>query len=101
MPTLNLILGDQQNQNHPWFKKTDKNQTYALYETYSEATYTRHHVQKVCAFYLSMQAFAAALRAAGHQVIYRTLDETRELQLETITGNRHYDARERDAETIR
>ncbi|MFT5017689.1 MAG: deoxyribodipyrimidine photolyase-related protein [Neolewinella sp.] len=101
MPTLNLILGDQQNQNHPWFKKTDKNQTYALYETYSEATYTRHHVQKVCAFYLSMQAFAAALRAAGHQVIYRTLDETRELQLETITDNLLYDARELGADTIR
>ena len=99
--TLSLILGDQLNLNHPWLQTTDKNTTYALYETWSETTYTRHHVQKVCAFFIAMRAFADELRTAGHQVIYRTLDETRELQLKSIPDTLLYDAEKLGADTIR
>ncbi|MBC6996571.1 cryptochrome/photolyase family protein [Neolewinella lacunae] len=99
-PTLRLILGDQLNTQHSWFQRVDAEVTYALYETWSEATYTRHHVQKVCAFFLAMRAFAEQLRAAGHQVIYRTLDESRELQLESITANLLHDAEASKAKTI-
>jgi deoxyribodipyrimidine photolyase-related protein len=87
MPTLRLILGDQLNPAHSWFKTVDNDLTYALFETWSEANYTRHHIQKITGFYLAMRAFADQLRADGHQVVYRTLDETRELQLPSITDN--------------
>ena len=99
--TLSLILGDQLNPNHPWLQTTNKNTTYAIYETWSEATYTRHHIQKVCAFFTAMRSFAEELRKAGHQVIYRTLDETKKLQLESITDNLLYDAEKLGADTIR
>lgn len=100
MPTLRLILGDQLNQQHSWFRKADNDVTYALFETWSEATYARHHVQKVASFFLAMRAFAEHLRNEGHQVIYRTLEETREFQLESITDNLLHAAKELKADAI-
>ncbi|OAV44815.1 cryptochrome/photolyase family protein [Lewinella sp. 4G2] len=85
--TLRLILGDQLNQHHSWFNEVDDDVTYALFETWSEATYTKHHVQKITGFFLAMRHFAEWARDAGHQVVYRTLDETREAQLESISDN--------------
>jgi len=85
--TLRLVLGDQLNTEHSWFSEVDSDVTYCLFETWSETTYARHHIQKITGFFLAMRAFADTLRAAGHQVVYRTLDETRELQLESITDN--------------
>ncbi len=58
-----------------------------MFETWSEANYTRHHVQKITGFFIAMRAFADRLRELGHTVVYRTLTETRDLQLETITAN--------------
>src|SRR5690606_13511295 len=40
----------------------------------------RHHVQKICAFFKAMQAFADALESAGHHVRYLTLDDTAEFE---------------------
>lgn len=85
--TLRLLLGDQLNRQHSWFNTVDDEVTYCMFETWSEATYTKHHVQKITGFFLAMRAFAEELRAAGHRVIYRDLDETRELQLESISAN--------------
>jgi deoxyribodipyrimidine photolyase-related protein len=85
--TLRLILGDQLNENHSWFSKVDNSITYCLFETWSETNYTKHHVQKVASFFLAMRHFSVRLRELGHTVVYRTLDETRELQLETISDN--------------
>ncbi|THH41859.1 cryptochrome/photolyase family protein [Neolewinella litorea] len=82
---LRLILGDQLNENHSWFAKVDEETVYCLFETYSEATYTRHHIQKITGFFLAMRAFAARLRDLGHDVLYFTLDDTREAGWETIT----------------
>lgn len=48
--TLRLILGDQLNENHDWFKLPDKNVTYVLMEIRQETDYVTHHIQKVAAF---------------------------------------------------
>ena len=75
---LRLILGDQLDIDHSWFEKTDPDTVYLLAEMMSEATYARHHVQKVAAFFAAMAGFAETLRASGHRVIFLTLDETAE-----------------------
>lgn len=74
--TLRLILGDQLNASHSWFKQVDPNVVYLIAELGQEASYVTHHVQKVCAFFASMAQFAQALAKSGHQVLYLTLDET-------------------------
>ncbi|CAM3599225.1 cryptochrome/photolyase family protein [Parendozoicomonas haliclonae] len=78
--TLRLILGDQLNASHSWFKKKDKNCLYLIAELRQETDYVRHHVQKVAAFFQAMDNFATALQKAGHQVIHLTLDQTSDYQ---------------------
>lgn len=73
---LRLILGDQLNAAHSWFKEKSSNVTYVIAELHQEANYTTHHIQKISAFFAAMQAFARALEEAGHRVIYLTLDDT-------------------------
>ncbi len=73
--TLRLILGDQLNPNHSWFRKSNPNTFYTLMEVRQETDYARHHVQKILAFFTAMRSFARKLRAAGHRVIYITLDD--------------------------
>ena len=70
MKKLRLILGDQLNANHSWFNEVDENVVYVLAEMLQEATYTKHHIQKVVAFFLSMRNFSMTLKSKGHQVIY-------------------------------
>ena len=60
--TVRLILGDQLNARHSWFKKADSSVLYVIAELHTEATYVKHHVQKVCAFFCAMEAFANELR---------------------------------------
>lgn len=73
---LRLILGDQLNAAHSWFKQKDAATVYLIAELKQEACYTRHHIQKICAFFAAMQQFADTLAQSGHQVIYLTLDVT-------------------------
>ncbi|MGB3800777.1 MAG: cryptochrome/photolyase family protein [Lewinella sp.] len=82
---VRLLLGDQLNEKHSWFSETDQNTLYCIYETHSEATYCEHHIQKITGFFLAMRAFAKRLEELGHRVHYRTLDETRSDNLDTIT----------------
>ncbi|MFP3345479.1 cryptochrome/photolyase family protein, partial [Halomonas sp. SIMBA_159] len=63
--TLRLILGDQLNAQHSWFQSKDDSTLYLIAELHQEATYTKHHVQKICAFFAAMKAFAGALNQAG------------------------------------
>ncbi len=77
---LRLILGDQLDINHSWFEQKDPACAYLIAELKQEQEYTTHHIQKTCAFFLSMQHFANALATKGHQVIYLTLDETKNHQ---------------------
>lgn len=73
---LRLILGDQLNARHSWLRKRDPQTLYVLAEMHQEASYCRHHIQKLCAFFAAMEAFAHALRQAGHNVLHLTLDDT-------------------------
>lgn len=75
--TVRLILGDQLNAQHSWYQKREPHVLYVVAEIQEEAAYVRHHIQKVCAFFAAMENFAKALQAAGHSVLYLTLDETK------------------------
>ena len=74
--TLRLILGDQLNASHSWFKKNQSDTLYVIAELKQEATYTKHHKQKIAVFFAAMEQFAQALTQAGHQVLHLTLDDT-------------------------
>lgn len=82
---LRLILGDQLNEKHSWFRKPDQKVTYVLMEIRQETDYVKHHVQKVVAFFAAMRAFAEKLKEKGHAVIYLRLDDANNQQ--TIEGN--------------
>lgn len=75
MKILRLILGDQLNRNHSWYKKVDATITYVLMEVRTETDYVRHHIQKVVGFFAAMQQFANELKQQGHQVIYFKLND--------------------------
>jgi deoxyribodipyrimidine photolyase-related protein len=78
--TLRLILGDQLNQNHSWFKTVDNQVTYVLMEIRSETDYAQHHIQKIVGIFAAMQAFAKELQRQQHQVIYIKLNDSNNLQ---------------------
>jgi deoxyribodipyrimidine photolyase-related protein len=74
--TLRLILGDQLNASHSWYRDKDSSVLYVVAEQYQEASYVKHHIQKIAAFFLAMQKFADALEAAGHNVLHLSLDDS-------------------------
>jgi len=74
--TLRLVLGDQLDIHHRWFEQQDAEILYLIAELRQEASYVRHHVQKICAFFAAMQQFAAELESSGHDVLHLTLEET-------------------------
>ncbi len=76
--SLRLILGDQLNGQHSWYDKQDDGVLYLIAELPQEARYVKHHIQKLCAFFIAMQAFAEQLQQQGHQVLHLTLDHTAE-----------------------
>jgi deoxyribodipyrimidine photolyase-related protein len=82
---LRLILGDQLDELHSWFKTPDKNVTYVMMEIRQETDYVKHHIQKVAAFFAAMRAFSARLNELGHKVNYIRLDDRQNLQ--TIAAN--------------
>ncbi|MEJ6474528.1 cryptochrome/photolyase family protein [Pseudoalteromonas piscicida] len=75
---LRLILGDQLNAKHSWFTQAKDDYLYVVAELKQETDYTKHHVQKVCAFFKAMENFATALKKAGYHVLHLNLDETQE-----------------------
>ncbi|MDO1500363.1 cryptochrome/photolyase family protein [Winogradskyella maritima] len=80
MKTLRLILGDQLNQQHSWFKDTNDDVVYCLFEMRQETDYVVHHIQKIIGFFASMRAFAKQLEEAGHKVVYFKLDDKNNTQ---------------------
>ncbi len=74
MKKLRLILGDQLNYEHSWFSQVDEQTTYVISELHQETNYTKHHIQKIVAFFVCMRSFAKHLREQGHQVIYQKLN---------------------------
>jgi deoxyribodipyrimidine photolyase-related protein len=73
--TLRLVLGDQLNGAHSWFKKADGQVTYAFMEVRQETDTVKHHIQKVAGFFAAMREFARRLESKGHRVIYVRLDD--------------------------
>ncbi len=74
--TLRLILGDQLNEQHTWFSTTDNTRLYVIAELKQEATYVKHHIQKLCTFFSAMEIFATTMMAKGHHVLHMNLDAT-------------------------
>jgi len=74
--TLRLILGDQLNANHSWFKKANDNFLYVMMEIKPEATYVKHHIQKLLGFFGAMRQFKHLMEQRGHQFIYFKIDDT-------------------------
>lgn len=85
MPTLRLILGDQLNHAHAWYRQNDEEVTYILMEMRQETDYVAHHIQKIVAFFLAMRAFTDYLKGQGHRVIYYSLDDSPNQQ--SLTDN--------------
>ncbi len=72
---LRLVLGDQLNQNHPWFDSIEKDVIYLQMEIRQETDYASHHIQKLIAFFASMRHFNQVLKNLGHKTIYIKLDD--------------------------
>jgi len=70
MKTLRLILGDQLNSKHSWYKRVDDNVFYCMFEMRQETDYVRHHIQKVIGFFAAMREFSKQLVQNNHNVIY-------------------------------
>tara|TARA_B110000305_G_scaffold74204_1_gene83241 strand:- start:1484 stop:1780 length:297 start_codon:yes stop_codon:yes gene_type:complete len=75
MNKLRLILGDQLNYQHSWYKTISEPTTYCMFEMRQETDYVKHHIQKVVGFFAAMQEFKDYLISQGHKVVYLTLDE--------------------------
>ena len=73
--TLRLVLGDQLNAEHSWFREKNTEVTYVMMEIRSETDYVAHHIQKVVGFFAAMRHFATELKKAGHKVNYLMLDD--------------------------
>ena len=72
--TLRLLLGDQLNASHSWWKVPQEDVLTVMMECRQETDYARHHVQKVLSFFLAMRSFAEARIAEGHQLHYLPID---------------------------
>ncbi|WP_323846594.1 cryptochrome/photolyase family protein [Microbulbifer magnicolonia] len=75
MKTLRLLLGDQLNHKHSWYRNDDDDTLYFIAEMRQETDYVKHHIQKVVAFFEAMENFADWLRARGKRVIHWRLDK--------------------------
>lgn len=71
---LRIILGDQLNPNHSWFKeKNQENYLYAMMELRSETDYVIHHYKKVVAFFDAMRNFHHWLKTQKLNTVYYKL----------------------------
>ncbi len=73
---LRLILGDQLNSCHSWFKEKNDDVIYCMFEMRQETDYVKHHIKKVAAFFLAMRNFAEELQGEGHRVKYFAINDS-------------------------
>jgi deoxyribodipyrimidine photolyase-related protein len=78
--TLRLILGDQLNAQHSWFKQVRADVLYTLMEVRQETDVVKPHIQKVAGFFSAMRHFADDLVRMGHRVVYLRLDDPKNEQ---------------------
>ncbi|HAN89235.1 MAG TPA: cryptochrome/photolyase family protein, partial [Erythrobacter sp.] len=75
-PVLVPILGDQLTRDLASLRGRTKDDTVILMmEVWDEATYVRHHKQKIALIFSAMRHFAAELRGAGWSVDYTELGD--------------------------
>ena len=75
-PSLVLILGDQLSPAMTSLAAADRGRDVVLMcEVMEEATYVRHHKQKIALIFSAMRHFAAELRAAGWRVDYVAFED--------------------------
>jgi deoxyribodipyrimidine photolyase-related protein len=73
---LRFVLGDQLTRDVSSLKGLDPaTDTVLMVEVAAEATYVRHHQQKIAFIFSAMRHFAESLRAEGIRVDYVTLDD--------------------------
>jgi len=72
---LRLILGDQLNEQHSWFREKNDDVIYLMMEILPETSYVKHHIQKIVGIFLAMRAFASKIARSGHRVKYIRLDD--------------------------
>ena len=82
---LRLVLGDQLNIKHSWFKEVDSNVTFCLFEMRQETDYIVHHIQKVIGFFAAMREFSNLLKEKGHKVVYLKINDNDNTQ--SLTKN--------------
>ncbi len=75
MNKLRLILGDQLNINHSWFKENDPSVIYVMMEIKDETNYVLHHIQKILATFAAMRFFSKQLIHKGFKVTYIKINE--------------------------
>ncbi|MEL7729478.1 cryptochrome/photolyase family protein [Citromicrobium bathyomarinum] len=76
-PVLVPILGDQLTRTLASLSGRTKDDTVVLMtEVWDEATYVKHHKQKIALIFSAMRHFAAELRDAGWSVDYVALDDS-------------------------
>ncbi|KAA5823426.1 cryptochrome/photolyase family protein [Algibacter amylolyticus] len=85
MKILRLILGDQLNIKHSWFKEPNDNVVYCLFEMRQETDYVTHHIQKVIGFFGAMRQFSEDLKDKGHHVVYYKINNSENTQ--SLTDN--------------
>ncbi|MGB3592284.1 MAG: cryptochrome/photolyase family protein [Nonlabens sp.] len=78
--TLRLILGDQLNHNHSWYKGNQDHIIYHMAEMRQETDYVKHHIQKVVAFFLAMRGFNDWMIDRGFHTTYYQLDHQQNQQ---------------------
>ncbi len=74
--TLRLILGDQLNILHPWFKNPSPEVIYLMMEMRQETDYVKHHIQKIIAFFGAMRHFAQTIENKGHRIKYIAINSS-------------------------
>ena len=75
-PILVPVLGDQLSRNLSSLEGlTPQEAVILMMEVWDEATYVKHHKQKIVLIFSAMRHFAAELAAEGWQVDYVTLDD--------------------------
>ena len=75
MNKLRLILGDQLNINHSWFRQNEPNIFYVLMEIRSETDYVKHHIQKIVALFHAMREFHLDLKNKEFNVTYIKIND--------------------------
>lgn len=80
MKTLRLILGDQLNYQHSWFKQQSSEVVYVIMELRQETDYVLHHAQKLLGFFAAMNNFSEYLKKRGHQVIHLRINDQQNKQ---------------------